>query len=304
MGVYSGTADQATADVATVMAYRLMSEWMESDDAQKVMAVGRDHPELLNALLASGIATMRDGNWLAGAGGADRALRDPLAAKKVGEALKIIYDNFKPEGPWDAKPHLAKQFGIVNEETGWLPTSTGNEVYYDVFGNVQYRVALSNFGVDAKLAIAASHMDGTGQPNQGETDDPFIYLGYELAAKHPQGPTEAQFEAWFNGVDVQKSPQGNGQNSMRRLALSTICVLTMFAPSSGVGGSWVARGRASRSGDSPRPTSTIRMKTDTSPWTRAGSPELVISRIGIPAVPSRAKGTSAGRASGRQPDTV
>lgn len=186
-----------TARRASDVAYKQLCDWMVSSDAKTLNYVGAHSPGLFNGQLRNGIG-VANGSMVDGI----QAMFNAIGHEggQATAAALLMRDNFRSGGPWDAKVQLREEFDVHDDETSYLDMGNGYEMYYDVFGNVQFGAMASRFGVDKYIAIDASNVGGTSG-TADSADDASIELGYVLAERYPEGFTDDQFYSFLTSSE-------------------------------------------------------------------------------------------------------
>lgn len=124
---------------------------------------------------------------------------DPILGANV---YGLLFLQFRPNGPWDAKPELDNLLDQFREKAdySWVDLGDHREIRYDVFGNVQFGYMMAEFGVPKLISTLGSHGPGAGSTDRG--DDIAIDLGYKLREMYPNGITVEQFESYLTSPNV------------------------------------------------------------------------------------------------------
>lgn len=124
---------------------------------------------------------------------------DPILGANV---YGMLFLQFRPDGPWDAKRELKFMRDRSRERIDrlWVDFGDHREISYDVFGNVQFGYMMADFKVPKAFATLASHGPGAGVTDPG--DDIAIDLGYQLRDMYPDGITVEQFESYLTSPNV------------------------------------------------------------------------------------------------------
>ena len=156
------------------------------------MQKGAANPWTFNQVLAAGIGVDSSKWWQPKRywHGASLALflTDEAGADAV-DAAQVLAAMFPDKGAWDVKVPLGEHFGFDKSDPetdpswGYLSMSNGGGMFYDVIGNFQYGVMMSDFGVSQDVALSASHVSSAGNPDP--QDDAVVRLGYEFRGLHP-----------------------------------------------------------------------------------------------------------------------
>jgi RHS repeat-associated protein len=165
-----------------------LAEWRGSEDARRMVEIGAAHGDLLNKMIPFAIRH-KNGD----AGGSAQAIRHTLSNGKGGFLVKgMLYDMarlFGDDGEWDAKRPLRERYDITFERNSWLDMGNGQEMYFDVPGNVTYGYMAAEMGVNLENALLASREAGNPDPQ----DDVGVRLGHQLFDRNPGGVTADEF---------------------------------------------------------------------------------------------------------------
>ncbi|MBE1874377.1 RHS repeat domain-containing protein [Myceligenerans pegani] len=201
------------AQIATRIAYRQMTSWMNTRAAQHYVRVGRESTTELNQTIPLVLDAMRANSqnrpsasqfhllWKARSGG--------KSFGEVGAALHGMNERFCDRCEWDAKVRLGSALDVHDEASSWLAGPGGSKINYDVYGNVQYGAMMNMFGVTSENALLASRGPAAGNPDRA--DDTAVLLGYQLPETYPNGMSMREFETWISGPAVLNALEGAGR---------------------------------------------------------------------------------------------
>jgi RHS repeat-associated protein len=181
---------QAIKKLRSVAKYAVqkLTEWQMSPAALALYVAGQTNSDALNNELRWGLEA-KNGNVWSGIQAVANA--GDLGGREATASALELFQQFASKGPWDLKPFLKETYNLSGSD--FVGARGAGSVRADVFGNVNYGVMMSEFGVTEDNAIGAADASVSGTGVADPEDDTAVKLGYSLVKQYPGGYTSEQY---------------------------------------------------------------------------------------------------------------